>query len=272
MLYSEIQMILKNRISPKIYKKKNEFCGIQYGEIKNDKIIKKVLLTLDLNLAVIHYAIKHKIDLILSHHGFIIRSIDKFNKILINKLNLLSKYPVSIYIMGSPFISVEEGISETISKMLYLRIENLFKVRNNNNKIVPIGRISSPICYPNERKDNFTLEHLLKRIKTNFSMDQVSYVGNLNKELKKICIVGGNTDNFHYLEKAKKKDCDCYISCNINHNNAIYCREIGLDLINLSHHNVELLTLVRLQNYLSLEFPYDEIFLYESDDPFKMYT
>ncbi|MBN1216748.1 MAG: Nif3-like dinuclear metal center hexameric protein [Candidatus Lokiarchaeota archaeon] len=271
MLLNEILLEIENHISPKIFKKKRELYGIQYGEKKKNKIIKKILLTVDLNLDVIHYAIKHKIDLILSYHGIINSPINNFDKTLINKLNLLSRYPINIFILGSPFISSEEGISETISKILCLRIENVFSIKNYNNEIIPIGRLCSPIYYPNDKKQSFTLEILLQRIKTNLNMNEIYYSGNLNKELKKICIVGGYLNNILYLKKAEKKKCDCYISCNTNHKYITYGKEIGLDMINLSYHNIILLTLIKLQNYLSLEFPYSEFLLFESDDLLRIY-
>ncbi|MBY8982884.1 MAG: Nif3-like dinuclear metal center hexameric protein [Candidatus Lokiarchaeota archaeon] len=271
MHFKELRIILETKIAPKNYKKPNEFYGVQYGDLENEKNIKRILLTLDLNLEAIHHAIKNKVDLIISHHGLLMKPISYINKILINKLNLLAKFPLNIYILGSSFIGAEEGVSETISNILYLRIEEIFRIKYNKNKLIPIGRICTPLYYPNEDKENFTLEKLLKRIKINFSTDKISYVGNLNRKIKKMCIVGGDTNNSEYLEKAKKHNCDCYISSNINHEISIIAKEIGLNLVNLSHHNTEFFALKKLNNYLSLEFPYDEFLLFETNDSFKTY-
>ena len=164
MYFKDLRIILENRIAPKVFIKSNEFYGIQYGEINSNKNIKKILISLDINIESIHYAIKHKVDLIISHHGLLKTPIQHINRILINKLNLLSKYPLIIYIIGFPFIAAEEGISETISKMLYLTIDRMFKIKNKKKNLIPIGRICIPKYYPNEQ-DKFTLEKLLIRIK-----------------------------------------------------------------------------------------------------------
>ncbi len=270
MLYKDLRMILETRIAPKKFKMTNEYYGLQYGEINDNKQIKRILITLDANLEVIHYSIKCKVDLIISHHGFLIKPISYINKNLINKLNLLSNYPIKIYILNSSFIAAEEGISKTISDVLYLKIDNIFKIRNKEKKAIPIGRISLPLYLPNDNQE-ITLETLLKRIKSNFNMNNISYVGNLKRKINKICIVGGDTNNINYIEKILKNKCDCYISSNINHKIAMYAKEVGICLINISHHNAELYALKKLYNFLSLEFPYDEFLFFDSQDPFRNY-
>ena len=71
MLYKDLRTILETKIAPEEFKMTNEFYGLQYGEIDDNKQIKRILITLDINLEVIHYAIKYKVDFIISHHGFL---------------------------------------------------------------------------------------------------------------------------------------------------------------------------------------------------------
>ena len=60
MLLEEITSLLKNKLSPEKYKLDSEIYGIQYGNKHKQKSIKKVLLTLDLSLEAIHFALKKK--------------------------------------------------------------------------------------------------------------------------------------------------------------------------------------------------------------------
>jgi len=270
MLLQEIKAILKNKLSPKPFRMSSEIYGIHYGKSNNSKLIKKVMLTIDLSLQAIHFALKNKVNLIISHHSLIDKPIKKFNQIIINKLSLLSKYPLSIFVLNSSFIAAEGGISDTIVEVLYLKLGTIFQVKNNKGIKIPIGRICSPMIYLN-KKHPFTLENLIKRIKTNLGLDYVSYVGDLKSVIKKICIVGANISNIDHIKKAMNLGCDCYISGKINYFDAIFARDRGLNLIETSYYKNGLLAMKKLSNILSLEFPQVEFIIFESKNPIKTY-
>lgn len=271
MYLEEIRIILEKQLSPKIFKLDSEFYGLQYGNHKKNQIIKKVLLTLDLSLDAIHYAIKNKFNLILSHHGLINKSIKQFNSILINKLSLLSKYPISIFVLNSTFLAAQNGIIDTMIEALFLKIENMFTIKNKIDVKVPIGRICRPQLYSAGKK-RFCVEDLIKRIKINLEIDFVSYVGDLKKEIKRICVIGTPRNKISYIEKAIKYGCDCYLSRNVNHFIANFARDAGVCLINISHYKSEIIGMKKLCNVLSLEFPYNEFYCFESRDPIKTYS
>ncbi|MFX0072591.1 MAG: Nif3-like dinuclear metal center hexameric protein, partial [Candidatus Hermodarchaeota archaeon] len=193
-----------------------------------------------------------------------------FNKNLLNKLALLSKYPIIVYVLNSSFIGVEGGISDTIMDLLYLELDRPFNIKNKNGNTIPIGRICTPKNYFND-ENLFKFGDLLKRIKTNLELKKISYVGDLNKEVHKICIIGGEFPEFKYLNKIIESYCDCYISCKINYDFSIYAREIGLNLIEIPNYNCEIKAMKKLCNFLSLEFSNDEIFLYNPFNPIQIY-
>ena len=270
MLLQEITAIITNKLSPKAFKINSETYGLHYDKNRSNKLIKKGMLTIDLTLEAIHYALKQKVNLIISYHSLINKPLKKFNQNIINKLSLLSKYPISIFVLNSTFISAEEGISDTIANALYLKIDTIFEIKNKDGIKIPIGRICSPINYLNEKK-SFILESLINRIKTNLNLPCVSYVGDLKKSIKKICIIGGDISKTNYIKKAMNMGCDCYISGKFNYFDAVFARDIGLNLIEASHYENVLLAMKKLCNLLSLEFPEVEFFLFESKNPIKTY-
>jgi len=270
MSLQEIKEILKNKFSPKAFRFNSEIYGLHYDKSFNNKKIKKVMLTIDLSLQAIHCALKHKVNLIISNHGLINKPILKFKQNLINKLVLLSKFPVSIFVLNSSFIAAEGGVSDTLVNALYLKLENTFEIKNKEGIKIPIGRICSPLHYL-KNKDPFTLENLVLRIKTNLNLKYVSFVGNLQKSINKICIVGGYVSDANCIKKAMKLGCDCYISEKINYFDAVFARDMGLNLIETSHYKNEILAMKKLCNILSLEFPEVEFILFESKNPFNTY-
>ncbi|TXT61845.1 MAG: putative GTP cyclohydrolase 1 type 2 [Promethearchaeota archaeon] len=269
MKYQKLKEILKNKVAPIDYSIKGNFTGLQYGDIKLEKNINKILICVDITVDSIYFALKNKVNLIISHHPIFPGKISHFRHLLINKLNLLSKYPISIYILNSPFISSENGISETIAQTLYLKIDKLFKIKEKNRKI-PVGRICRPLELTESNQD-FTLKNLLERVRRNLNKSNVSYVGELSKKIETLCVVGGDTKENKYIIKAVKMGCDCYISSNINHYLATLAQELGLCIVNISHHNAEMLALKKLRNLLSLEFPHDDFLIFDSDDPLKIF-
>lgn len=270
MMLQEINTFLNRKITPKIYRLNSEIHGLQYQRSKSIKLIKKVMLTIDLSLDAIHYALKSKVNLIISNHSLINRPIKKFNQTLINKLALLSRYPTSIFVLSSPFIAVEGGVSDTIVDALFLKIEKPLEIKTKEGKKVPIGRICSSTGYLNN-KQFLLLEELINRIKTNLNSTHIVYIGDLKKVVKKICVVGGDNSKIDHIKKAVNYGCDCYISGKINYNEAVFARDIGINLIETSPYKGEILALKKLCNILSLEFPYVEFLLFESKDPFKTY-
>jgi len=176
--------LLEQKLSPKSFKLDSEVYGIQFGISDPNRVIKKVLVTLNLSLEAVHYAFKKKINLIISYQGLISSPIDKFNQYLVNRLTLLSKYPISIFVLNSSFIAAEEGISDTIMNGLYLNLERTFNIENKDGEEIPIGRICTPKEYPSQ-KTPLNLESIIKRVKTVFEAEKISYVGDLSNIIKK---------------------------------------------------------------------------------------
>ncbi len=265
----EIRELIENKISPKLYILKGEHYGIHYGESKNTPI-NKVLITLDLSLIAIHYAIRHKINLIISFYGLLHGPIEIFDKTLVNKLNLLSRYPVSIFILNSSFISAEGGISDLISEMLFLKLDQTFNILNYHNYEIPIGRICYPKFYLNQKTD-FTLEMLIRRLRDNDIIEKIIYVGDLNRKINKICIIGGEIFKLEYLDQASNLGCDCFISGKFSFLGASHASDIGISLIQIPFYETTCLALKKLSNMLSLEYPNDEFIFFQHKNPIQLY-
>ena len=266
----EIDNLLTRKFSPKEYSIKSEVYGLHYNEGNNEKIIKKVILTVDLNLDAIQYAIINRVNLIISHHGLFQKNLKKFDSNLIKKLNLLSNYPISIFVLNTPYICAEDGVSETLMDILYLKLDDVFKIQIKPFLEIPIGRICYPKLY-NSKEESMTLEKILQRVKVNLKMHHINYVGNLKRTINKICVIGSDLIYEKILTKAKNRGCDCVISFKIDHHLAEFAYDIDLTLIAVSHYQIENISLRKLCNILSLEYPKCEFSLYESNDPQKIY-
>ena len=270
MLFKEITSALENRFSPKSFTFNGDEYGLQYGEIKPNKHIKKILLTIDLNVESIHFGLKNKINLIISRNGLICEPVKCFKGEMIKKLGLLSKYPVSIFVLNSSFIAADGGISDTVMELLYCQLDRPFTFRNHKNDNIPIGRICRPNLYSNNQVD-IKLEDVLKRIESNLNIKGVRYIGRLSSRINKICIIGGEIPEFIPLEDLINSECNCIISGTLNQKLKNIALDYDINVVQISLHPIENVALRKLRNYLSLEFPYDDFFFFEVEDPIQSY-
>jgi len=270
MLLEEINSILENHFSPKIYTVDGEEYGIQYGQSNMNKEIKKILVTSDLTVESIHYGLKNKVNLIISRNGLIQEPIKSIDGTLIKKLGLLSKYPISIFVLNSSFIAAEGGVSDTIMDLLHCEVDEILNIQNRIGLKVPIGRICHPINY-SDKNFELSLEDILRRIQKNLKVEGITYFGQLDSRIKKICIIGGEISEIISLQNIIKKGCNCIISGTVNKKLINFARDFKVNIIQFSLHSSENLALRKLSNYLSLEFPYDQFFFYEIKDSVNFY-
>ncbi len=262
-----IVSILENSYFPKIFILENEFYGIQYSS-GNSSNIKKVLLTVNLSLNAIHYAVINKFSLIISMFGLIEKAINNFETHLINKLKLISKYPLSIFILGSSFIAASGGISDTLVDILYLQKDRNYEKLGYKGFNIPIGRICSPKKYPNQSNE-FKLEDLINRIKNNLDVGNIRYVGDNSRVIKNINVIGGEICSIDDIKRTTKEGCQCLLTCNIDYFSAEFASDVGLILVEIPFYEISMLTFNRLEKILSLEFPYIEFYLNKSINPIK---
>ena len=268
MYLEEIRSLLENRIAPKTYSLDSEIYGFHYGSTKNEKIIKKILLTVDLTLESIYFAIKNKINLIISVYPLISEPLTNFNSNLVNKLSLLSKFPITIFALNSAIIGAQGGILDTIRETLYLQLDKVFETRSSSGLIIPLGRICLSKGYLNDEK-TITLETLIKRVKANLKMETVNYVGNIKKKINKICIIGAYYNLIDIIKEILKEECDCFIITHIDYQLASYANNMGLSLIEISEFEINSLTIRKLYNLLSIQYPHEEFFIFNALNPLK---
>jgi len=266
MLLSQLNSFLENRIAPKAFSLKNDIYGIQFGQILEDRNIKKVMITLDPSLDAIIEASKQKVSLILSYYGLIHRPTMYFHDILVKKFRLLSISRIILYVLHSAFEAAQNGISEIIANRLFLKVEDLFYFKDKLGNQAPLGRI----CVPEKilGKDSpLILEKFIKMIKRTFDLKYIRFIGELTKEIKRICIVG--SVSIESLLNAIEAGCDCYLTRELSYDEALLARDLGIVLIETSHFESEIISMNELNKILSIEFPRDPFILYNSNDPFS---
>ncbi|TFG22097.1 MAG: hypothetical protein EU529_11470 [Promethearchaeota archaeon] len=268
MILKEIVELLENKLSPKQFRLELEPYGLQYGNHNTEKVIKKVIITSDLSLEAIQYTIKKKIGLIIALRGLINSPINRFNQTLINKLTILTEYPVSLFILSFPYVATEEGVSETLANALYLQMNTIFNIKNQFGEDIPIGRICTPKLYPTQ-SNPFKLSDLITRVKSILNLPYIPYIGTLGQKIDKICVIGKESLNTQIIENVLQQECDCLVIGKLPYIEAVNARDARLHVIEIPMFFIEVIALKKMRNFLSLEFPSVEFVWFDSKNPFS---
>ena len=228
------------------------------------------MLTVDLNIDAIRYVINNKIGFVISYYGLISNPVKIFPTILVKKLLLLSRFPISVFALGKPYVTADNGVCDIIADELYLNNSEILSITNKSGKRISIGRICSPQLYPNQT-ESFQLKHLLERAKNNVESSIIMHIGELEKNVEKIAIVGIERVNINILIELKKLNIDCLISAGtLGQRESILANDLKLSVVSLSFFDCIKKALEKLQTVLSLEFPNEEFFLYDSKNPYNL--
>lgn len=230
--------------------------GLQFGSLSKE--VKKVMIALDGTSKVIDEAINNNVDLLICHHPFLFSPILNmdYNSPLGKKMLKVFKSELNIFAMHTNFDVALNGMNDYLASILDLK--NVYSIPDEptSESYMRIGEINK--C---------SLVEFAYFVKETFKEEGIRVVGDLDKQIKKVAILGGSGGN--YAVTAKKLGCDCIITGEVKHNNAIDAVEYNMGIIEVSH-SVEALFKEYIKNKLSNEFNDVEFILSIEDvNPFK---
>lgn len=226
--------------------------GDKYQELQN------VLLTLDINEAVVDEAISKGVNLIITHHPLIFNPIYKieYDKTIGKIIYKLIQNNIAVYTMHTNFDVGIGGVADYLGKLLSLK--NIVG-DNMKNSYLRFGDV--------EEK---TFGEYLEIVKDKLKQTGLKYAGDENKLIKSIGIIGGSGGEFDDVNVALKNNLDLYISSEFSLHVIQYAVANDLCIIEINH-GVEKLALNHLKNKLFKLLPF-EIHVSEIEtDPFKYF-
>ena len=238
----------------------NDIYGLQFGNQLKDFNLHKIVICVDPTIEVILETKKTKSYFIISHHGLTHRSLLKFNEPILKQIKLLSLNNISLFILQSALIAASGGISDSISEIVGItNIDNLYI--DDYDKKKPFGRTGIPI------NENLTLDTLIQSLKRKMNLQYIQVCGKLNRKINKIAVVCGIPLNEADLIEIIKNDCDTLISTDFIYSHFIFAKKLGLNVLNVPHYVCDTIAMKKMKLVLSLEFPRDEFFFIEPNNP-----
>ena len=195
--------------------------GFCVGSLNNE--VKKVLFSLDLTLDVCKEALNKGCNLIITHHPFLFNPI---NKIIFDTpqgeiIKFLIENDISTYSAHTNLDVAIGGVNDSLAKMLEI---DFIHEEALKDKMLVYGKIKQ--C---------TLKDLVKQVKSTFKLDGVRVVGDLNKTINTVGIVGGAGASISGIHEAIFNKCDCFITGEVHLDKAIYASNLGLCIIEVNH-------------------------------------
>lgn len=232
--------------------------GLVFGSKNID--LTNIMLTLDLNLQVVTNAIENNCNLIIAHHPYFFHPITRIN--YDSEQGQVIKKMISnnicLYCMHTNFDCLDGGVNDTLTKILELEEVEIINGEAGKDNFLRYGRL------PN----SMLLSKLISYVKDKFNLDGVRYVGDLNKRISTVGIIGGGGGSEKDTLTASRY-CDCYISGEFRLSSGQVARSYGLTLIEVNH-GVEKLSMYPLKEELDDLFNVNSIVTNINTDPFFM--
>jgi dinuclear metal center YbgI/SA1388 family protein len=256
-----------------------DFVGIQVGSqdrlIQERFRIRKCAVSLDVNPQVILKAAENGANILLVYRGLLPRSIKTFTGALLDKIRLLMKNRMELYVVHTSWLSAECGINDTLADIFGLKVVEAFDVELEGKRI-PLGRVcsfgESNCDEVGDHMKNSTLADFIEQITNRLHLPDAIYVGNLDTPAKRVLILAGEYGRRDWLRIAATKGVDTYVTGTISRGTATLSNELKLNYICIDSYAMESLGMRRLMQLLSIDVPEVDFVFIESQHPWKRYT
>ena len=234
-------------LAPLQYAEPWDNVGLLLGDANAD--ITKMLIALDVTDEVVAEAIEKKVDCILSHHPLLLGKINRVvadNPLTKRMIHLIQNH-IHVYALHTNLDIAPMGVNDTLANRLSLKqIEPLCDYVDADKRYA-LGRVGV-------LEQAQSLQAFAETVKQTLSMAHVTYVGDSQKSIRKVAVLGGSGADTEYFDYAKKRGADILLTSDVKYHKAQAALEMDLVLIDATHYATEVIVLPVLQQYLQSKF------------------
>lgn len=224
----------------------------------NKKIIESVYIALDATDDVVNNAINKNVDLLLTHHPLIFKSLKSItdDNFIGRRIIKLIQTDISYYAMHTNFdVAVMADLAAD-----YLKLENQ-EILDKIDESHGIGKIGQ---LPRE----MDLQELCQYVKDAFSIDTVKVFGNKESKFKKVAVMPGSGKS--YIKNTIQSQADVMITGDIDHHEGIDAVAEGLVIIDAGHYGIEHIFVEYMKQFIISRFDGIKVYTEERNNPFQI--
>jgi dinuclear metal center YbgI/SA1388 family protein len=236
--------------------------GFQIGD--EDKVIKRLLVALDLDNDVYEYAIEEKFDMIITHHPLIFKPISSVTTSRVKEKLIynLIRSGIVVFNAHTNLDQAEGGVNDELARLLELN--NCIPLMVNGVKgFQPeygFGKVGDI--------EEIHLDNYLDFIKEKLDTDYLTVYGEWDRLVKRVAICGGSGAEF--IKNAYEENACIYITGDIKYHDAQLGHELKLTIIDAGHYHTEKVILPVIKKYLEKKSN-DNIYVEIWDKPSPIY-
>jgi putative NIF3 family GTP cyclohydrolase 1 type 2 len=210
--------------------------------------IKRVLIATYPSARVVTKASQDKSNLLVTYRPLFPFAIDRVAGLDLVRIRLLAKNYISSYVIGSGWLSTNDGLNDALVETLGLKIVGNFEAESDYGQWAPIGRI----CVPSGVKNH---SGFVNYVAGRMNLDAITFTGDLDDEVEETLVMAGNHVDMPELILAKKRDIKTIITGELAPEIRLMAHEEGVNTLELGAFVSEDPGMNTLRNVLSLEFP-----------------
>ena len=244
--------------------------GLMIGD--ENQQIKKILVSLEANEAVIREAIENKVDLIVTHHPFFFSKMNQINTNTIKgRLALLMiQNNISLYSMHTNYDIAFDGMNDNFLKHIGLIANDSFMlvqasdwyVKEHGQTVPGLGRIA-------KLKESISLRELCTNIKEKLSLKSLRVIGDLDASIQTVAVITGSSAD--YYKEAKEAGADVLIAGDAKYHLAHDILDAKMNVIDCGHFETEDIFKYDMKEYLSSVCDCDVISTSVNLNPFQLF-
>jgi dinuclear metal center YbgI/SA1388 family protein len=205
--------------------------GLQVGHLSQE--VEKIFISLDPTLKAVRKAFKRNAQLLLTHHNLIFRPLSSVDQQIYpgDVISEALNKGISIVSAHTNLDVVQGGINDILADLFGLQEVEVLEERNDLGiDGAGLGRIGS-------LPDPLRLAQMTRRVKEVLGTERVKVVGQENRKISRVALVGGA--GAALVSLASKKGADLLITGDIRHHEALEAESLGLALVDGGHFYTE---------------------------------
>jgi putative NIF3 family GTP cyclohydrolase 1 type 2 len=240
------------KVAPREYTIRNLDSYVEIGPQSETEqqttTINRVTVSTYPSARVVTTATQNKSNLLITHKPLFPYAIDRLTGLDLIRIRLLTKNYISVYVIGSAWISARDGLADALVEVLEFKILGDFVTPGDYSESVPIGRL----CHISQVMNHSRLaNHIADRL----GVDSVISTGDLDNEVENVLVIPGDFIDMPEIISAKKKNIRTIITGELAPQIRVLAHEEGLNVIEVGAFITEERGVERLKHQMTLEFP-----------------